>query len=96
MNSADQISRSEGIERMRKFLSSASRLTVESQALKTNMLGDPSVRVVDVYMPPGQEGLLLLVDLVGFTGSGLSRTHHIRDAGIKAAPKVPCWPRQCP
>jgi hypothetical protein len=98
MNSADQISRSEGIERMRKFLSSASRLTVESQALKTNMLGDPSVRVVDVYMPPGhnEEGLLLLVDLVGFTGSGLSRTHHIRDAGIKAAPEVPCWPRQCP
>jgi hypothetical protein len=29
------------------------------------------------------EGLLLLVDRVGFTGSGLSRTHHMRDAGIK-------------
>ena len=51
MNSADQISRSEGIERMRKFFSSASRITVESQALKTNMLGDPSVRVVDVSVP---------------------------------------------
>ena len=101
MNSADQISRSEGLERMRKSFSSVgsvSRLTVESQALKTNMLGDPSVRVVDVYVPAGHDGqgLLLLVDLVGFTGSGLSRTHHMRDAGIKAAPEVPCWPRQCP
>ena len=57
-----------------------------------------AVRVVDVYVPPGHngEGLLLLVDPVGFTGSGLSRTHHMRDAAIKAAPEVPCWPRQCP
>jgi hypothetical protein len=79
MNSADQISRSEGIERMRKFLSSASRLTVESQALKTNMLGDPSVRVIDVYVPAGHDGqgLPLLVDLVGFTGSGLSHTNWV-------------------
>jgi hypothetical protein len=60
------------------------------------MLGDPSVHVADV--PPGHngEGLLLLVDLVGFTGSSLLRPHHIRDPGIKAAPEVPCWPRQCP
>ena len=83
MNSADQISRSEGIERMRKFFSSVgsvSRLTAASQALKTNMLGDPSVHIADVYVPPGHngKGLLLLVDLVGFTGSGLSRTHHMR------------------
>jgi hypothetical protein len=86
---------------MRKFFGSAgsvSRVTVEREALKSNMLGDPSVRVVDVSVPAGHdgEGLLLLVDLVGFTGSGLSRTHHIRDAGIKAAPEVPYWPRQCP
>ena len=86
---------------MRKFFGSrgsVSRATVESQALKSSMLGDPSVRVVDVYVPAGHdgEGLPLLVDLVGFTGSGLSRTHHMRDAGIKAAPEVPCWPRQCP
>jgi hypothetical protein len=85
---------------MRKFfgsIGSVSRVTIESQALKSNMLGDPSVRVVDVYVPAGHdgEGLPLLVDLVGFTGSGLSR-HHMRDAGIKAAPEVPCWPRQCP
>jgi hypothetical protein len=86
---------------MRKFfesMGSVSRVTVESQALKSNMLGDPSVRVVDVYVPAGHDGqgLPLLVDLVGFTGSGLSRTHHMRDVGIKAAPEVPCWPRQCP
>ena len=86
---------------MRKFfgpMGSVSRVTVESQVLKDNMLGEPTVRVVDVSVPAGHdgEGLPLLVDLVGFTGSGLSRTHHMRDAGIKAAPEVPCWPRQCP
>jgi len=39
--------------------------------------GDPSVRVVDVYVPAGHDGqgLPLLVDLVGFTGSGLSHTN---------------------
>ena len=86
---------------MRKFsgpIGSVSRVTIESQALKSNMLEDPSVRVVDVYVPAGHDGqgLPLLVNLVGFTSSGLSRTHHMRDAGIKAAPEVPCWPRQCP
>src|SRR5215471_9664117 len=65
---------------MRKFfgpMGSVSRVTVESQALKNNMLGDPSMRVVDVYLPTGHdgEGLPLLVDLVGFTGSGLSHTN---------------------
>ena len=65
---------------MRKFfgsMGSVGRVTIESQALKTNMLGDPSVRVVDVYEPAGYEGqgLPLLVDLVGFTGSGLSHTN---------------------
>ena len=86
---------------MRKFsgpIGSVSRVSIESQALKSNMLEDPSVRVVDVYVPAGHDGqgLPLLVNLVGFTSSGLSRTHHMRDAGIKAAPEVPCWPRQCP
>jgi len=36
---------------MRKFFvstGSVSRVTIESQALKKNMLGDPSTRVVDV------------------------------------------------
>jgi S-formylglutathione hydrolase FrmB len=65
---------------MRKFfgsMGSVGRLTVESEVLKANMLGDPSVRVVDVYVPAGYEGqgLPLLVDLVGFTGSGLSHTN---------------------
>jgi len=67
---------------MRRFFGSAgsvSRITVESQALKSNMLGDPSARVVDVYLPAGHDGqgLPLLVDLVGFTGSGLSHTNWV-------------------
>lgn len=54
---------------MRKFFGSIrsdSRVTVESQALTSNMLGDPAVRVVDVYVSAGHdgEGLPLLVDLV--------------------------------
>ena len=65
---------------MRKFfgpMGSVSRLTIESRALRSNMLGDPSARVVDVYVPAGRDGqgLPLLVDLVGFTGSGLSHTN---------------------
>ena len=65
---------------MRKFfgpMGSVSRLSVDSQALRSNMLGDPSVRVVDVYLPAGHDGqgLPLLVDLVGFTSSGLSQTN---------------------
>jgi hypothetical protein len=41
------------------------------------MLGDPSARAVDVYVPAGCDGkgLPLLVDLVGFTSSGLSHTN---------------------
>src|SRR5271166_2756440 len=67
---------------MRKFFGptgSVNRITVESEFLKTNMLGDPSARVVDVYFPAGHDGqgLPLLVDLVGFTGSGLSHTNWI-------------------
>src|ERR1700758_2892268 len=67
---------------MRKFFGSTgsvSRLAVESEALKSNMLGDPSARVVDVYVPAGHngEGLPLLVDLVGFTGSRLSHTNWV-------------------
>jgi len=79
--SPDNISGS-GVGRMRKFFGSTgsvSRLTVESQALTSNMLGDPSMRVVDVYVPAGHDGqgLPLLVDLVGFTGSGLSHTNWV-------------------
>src|SRR6202048_3734074 len=67
---------------MRRFfesMGSVSRVTIESQALKSNMLGDPSARLVHVYVPPGHDarGLPLLVDLVGFTGSGLSHTNWV-------------------
>ena len=67
---------------MRRFFGprgSVSRIALESSALKSNMLGDPSVRVVDVYLPAGHdgEGLPLLVDLVGFTSSGLSDTNWV-------------------
>ncbi len=36
------------------------------------MLGDPTSRIVDVYVPAGHDGkgLPLLVDLVGFTAGG--------------------------
>lgn len=53
------------------------RLMVESQVLKTNMLGDPTNRIVDVYLPPGSDGrgLPLLVDLVGFTSGGPGQTN---------------------
>src|SRR3954469_25799276 len=65
---------------MRRFLGatgSGSRIIVESLALKSNMLDDPSARAVDVYVPAGcdGQGLPLLVDLVGFTSSGLSHTN---------------------
>jgi len=65
---------------MRRFFAptgSVSRIIVESHALENNMLGDPSVRAVDIYVPAGHDGrdLPLLVDLVGFTGSGLSHTN---------------------
>jgi len=44
---------------MRKFFGSRgsiSRITIESQALKNNMLDDPWVRAVDVYVPAGHDG----------------------------------------
>jgi enterochelin esterase-like enzyme len=67
---------------MRKFfgpMGTVSRMASESQALKSNMLGDPSMRVVDVYVPAGHDGqgLPLLVDFVGFTSSGLSETNWV-------------------
>src|SRR5215813_7313585 len=48
-------------------------LEIESQALAGNLLGDQSRRALPVYLPPGyrpEDQLPLLVDLVGFTGSG--------------------------
>lgn len=52
------------------------RLVVESAALAGNRLGDPTARIVDVYVPHGHDGagLPLLVDLVGFTAGGPAHT----------------------
>jgi hypothetical protein len=64
---------------MRKFfgpMGTIHRFVVESEALKGNILGDPTARAVDVYVPLNTTvGLPLLVDLVGITGSGLSHTN---------------------
>ncbi|SHM71959.1 alpha/beta hydrolase [Roseibium suaedae] len=48
-------------------------LQIASSLLGANMLGDRTTREVAVYVPNGHsgEGLPLLVDLAGFTGSGL-------------------------
>lgn len=52
------------------------RFVIDSAALRGNQIGTPADRVVDVYLPPGgAAGAPLLVDLVGFTGSGLSHTN---------------------
>lgn len=51
-------------------------ITVQSEALADNMLGDPATRQVAVYLPEGYDNsgadYPLMVDIVGFTGSGLS------------------------
>lgn len=67
---------------MRKFqgpAGSITRVVVESASLKGNLLGDPTARAVDVYLPAGESGhgLPLLVDLVGITSSGLSHTNWV-------------------
>lgn len=49
---------------------------VQSEAIANNILGDPTERQVMVYLPEGydaeQDSYPLLVDIVGFTGSGLA------------------------
>src|ERR687897_3958595 len=52
-------------------------LWIESDCLKNNLLGDPSRRRVDVYVPAGHDGrgLPLLVDLVGYTAGGPAHTN---------------------
>lgn len=52
------------------------RLTIDSTVLKSNRLGDPTQRIVDVYVPHGHDGagLPLLVDLVGYTAGGPAHT----------------------
>ena len=51
--------------------------TIDSRALRGNLLGDPSERQVDLYVPAGHDGrgLPLLVDLVGFTAGGPIHTN---------------------
>lgn len=53
------------------------RLVLDSTVLRTNMLGDPTERVIDVYVPAGHDGrgLGLLVDIVGFTAGGPAHTN---------------------
>ncbi len=50
--------------------------TIESSALVGNLLGDPTERAVTVYLPPdyhqSDANYPLMVDVVGFTGSGFS------------------------
>src|ERR1700752_5301483 len=49
------------------------RFTIESKVLQGNLRGDPTARELRVYLPAGYDEARrypLLVDLVGFTGSG--------------------------
>ncbi|HET6161420.1 MAG TPA: alpha/beta hydrolase-fold protein [Dongiaceae bacterium] len=54
------------------------RISLTSEVLAGNLLGDPHERELHVYTPHGyKEGtkLPLLVDVVGFTGSGMGHTN---------------------
>jgi enterochelin esterase-like enzyme len=53
------------------------RRTVDSKILKTETLGDPTERLMDVYIPAGHDGhgLPLLIDIVGFTAGGPAHTN---------------------
>ncbi len=53
------------------------RLSVNSALLGANLLGEPTERAVDVYVPHGHSGagLPLLVDLVGYTAGGPAHTN---------------------
>jgi len=53
------------------------RLSIDSEVLKANLLGDPTLRTIDVYVPHGHDGrgLPLLVDAVGFTAGGPAHTN---------------------
>ncbi|MHA6289319.1 alpha/beta hydrolase [Maricaulis sp. CAU 1757] len=50
---------------------------IDSEAVANNMLGDPTRRRIDVYVPAGHDGrdLPLLVDLAGFTSGGPAHTN---------------------
>lgn len=53
-------------------------ITINSKALIGNLCGDPTCRIVEIYLPPNWQEideLPLFVDLVGFTGSGPAHTN---------------------
>ena len=52
-------------------------LWIDGESLKGNLLQDPTLRRIDVYVPAGHDGrgLPLLVDLVGFTAGGPAHTN---------------------
>ena len=52
-------------------------LWLDGECLKSNLLGDPFRRRIDVYVPAGHDGrnLPLLVDLVGYTAGGPAHTN---------------------
>jgi hypothetical protein len=56
---------------------SIATLWLDSTVLRDNLIGEPTERRIDVYVPAGHDGrgLPLLVDLVGFTGGGPSHTN---------------------
>jgi hypothetical protein len=66
---------------MRKDLAAAcgtvQTLWLDSKVLAGNLLGDPTLHRIDVYVPAGHDGrgLPLLVDLVGFTAGGPAHTN---------------------
>ncbi|HEY8382865.1 MAG TPA: alpha/beta hydrolase-fold protein [Microvirga sp.] len=53
------------------------RIWIDSTHLSQNLLGEPTRRRVDVYVPAGHDGrgLPLLLDLVGFTAGGAAHTN---------------------
>jgi len=53
------------------------RLALDSEVLAGNLVGAPTRRLVDVYIPHGHDGrgLPLLVDIVGFTAGGPVHTN---------------------
>ena len=66
------------VHRFRRPAGQIVEIQIESSALKDNLLGDPYGRTVAVYLPAGyetsKERYPLLVDLAGFTSSGLKRS----------------------
>jgi S-formylglutathione hydrolase FrmB len=52
------------------------RRTIDSKILKKETLGDPTERLIDIYIPAGHDGrgLPLLIDIVGYTAGGPAHT----------------------